>query len=177
MEPPVEPWPYGPCCGPSLQIMAHLGYLDDAIKKAASLADLGEDASPSVTIFRAPYGVGLLNLVGGQHAAFRMPTADELANGVNANCEVMIEGYTYSGPCKFDSPGGASFGVARADGYPMSSQFEEIYVEADTRTDGFGRFRDGDGNWQDMGILTRANTRDACWTGDLTKVCAYGKKF
>jgi len=108
---------------------------------------------------------------------YRMPTADELANGVNANCEVMIGGYTYSGPCKFDSPGGASFGVARADGYPMSSQFEEIYVEADTRTDGFGRFRDGDGNWQDMGILTRANTRDACWTGDLTKVCAYGKKF
>jgi len=59
-------------------LVDQLGYLDDAIKKAASLADLGEDASPSVTIFRAPYGVGLLNLVGGQHAAFRMPTADEI---------------------------------------------------------------------------------------------------
>ncbi len=108
---------------------------------------------------------------------YRMPSADELANGVNANCDVTLEGYSYSGPCKFDAKGGASFGVSRADGYPMNEQFEEIYLEADTRTDAYGRFRDADGNWQDIGIMTRVNTKDACWTGDMAKVCAYGKKF
>ncbi|MEL7691116.1 hypothetical protein [Citromicrobium bathyomarinum] len=108
---------------------------------------------------------------------YRMPTADELANGVNANCDVTLEGYSYSGPCKFNAKGGASFGISRADGYPMNQQFEEIYLEADTRTAAYGRFRDSDGNWQDIGIMTRPNTKDACWTGDMTKVCAYGKKF
>ena len=108
---------------------------------------------------------------------YRMPTADELANGVNANCDIMIEGFGYSGPCKFDATGGGSFGVSRADGYPMSAQMEEIYLEADTRTDGYARLRDTDGEWLDIGIMTRPSTKDACWTGDGTKICAYGKKF
>ena len=108
---------------------------------------------------------------------YRMPTADELANGVNANCDVAIEGYSYSGPCLFDNYGGASFTVARADGLPLTSQFEEILVEADTRKIAMLSFRDMDGELQTGGQVSRASTKDACWTGDQMKVCAYGKKF
>ena len=108
---------------------------------------------------------------------YRMPTADELANGVNANCDVTIEGYTYSGPCLFDGFGGASFMVSRADGYPMTSQFEEVIVEADTNKIAMMSFRDTDGELQTGGQVSRASTKDACWNGDLLKVCAYAKKF
>ena len=108
---------------------------------------------------------------------YRMPTEDELANNVNANCDVTIEGYTYSGPCLFDSFGGASFMVSRADGYPMTSQFEEVIVEADTNKIAMMSFRDTDGELQTGGQVSRASTKDACWNGDLLKVCAYAKKF
>lgn len=108
---------------------------------------------------------------------YRAPTADELANGVNANCDIAIEAFTYSGPCLFDGFGGASFTVSRADGYPMHAQFEEVIVEADTNKIAMMSIRDAGGNLEGIGQVSRASTRDACWTGDMTKVCAYGKEF
>mgnify|MGYP006418309687 FL=1 len=90
---------------------------------------------------------------------------------------MTIEGYTYRGPCRFDGFGGASFMVSRADGYPMTSQFEEVIVEADTKKIAMMSFRDTDGELQTGGQVSRASTKDACWNGDLLKVCAYAKKF
>ena len=136
---------------------------------AATAKPSAQKASPSEApkAASAPKGNG----------KYRMPTEDELANGVNANCDVTIEGYTYSGPCLFDSFGGASFMVSRADGYPMTSQFEEVIVEADTNKIAMMSFRDTDGELQTGGQVSRASTKDACWNGDLLKVCAYAKKF
>tara|TARA_B100000678_G_scaffold51353_1_gene40978 strand:+ start:649 stop:1230 length:582 start_codon:yes stop_codon:yes gene_type:complete len=108
---------------------------------------------------------------------YRMPTADELANGVNANCDVELEAYTYSGPCLFDSFGGASFMVSRADGYPMNPQFEEVIIEADTSKIAMMTIRNADGDLDVIGQVRRASTKDACWTGDMNKVCAYAKDF
>ncbi|MEL7730619.1 hypothetical protein AAG612_13880 [Citromicrobium bathyomarinum] len=146
--------------------MAASGSPDDA---AATATPPAQNASPGKApkVASAPTGNG----------KYRMPTADELANGVNANCDVTIEGYTYSGPCLFDGFGGASFMVSRADGYPMTSQFEEVIVEADTKKIAMMSFRDTDGELQTGGQVSRASTKDACWNGDLLKVCAYAKKF
>lgn len=108
---------------------------------------------------------------------YRAPTVDELANGVNANCDIAVDGLNeeYIGPCKFDSFGGASFAVSRADGYPMVGDIEMFVVEADTRT--VARLTARGADVVDLGIAERPNTRDACWTAPGAKVCAYAAKF
>ena len=65
-----------------------IGYLDDAIAKAAALAGLPTNVRPQITIFRAPYGAGLLGLVGGRHG--QMPTPDDLRSWLWALTEPRL---------------------------------------------------------------------------------------
>jgi hypothetical protein len=108
---------------------------------------------------------------------YRRPTVDEIAGGANANCDIAVDGLNeeYSGPCKFDSFGGASFSVERADGYPMVTGIEMFVLEADTRT--VARMTARGDDVLDMGIAERPNTSDACWTAPGARVCAYAAKF
>lgn len=110
---------------------------------------------------------------------FRMPNEDELANGVNANCDIAIDGTangSFEGPCKFNAEGGASFWVEHAQGYPIIDEMESIYIEADTPliARAIGKLPDGT---VDLGIVKRKSTKDACWQNATARICAWAAKF
>lgn len=69
-------------------LVDEIGYIDDAIAKAAALAGLPANVRPRITIFRAPYGVGLLGLIGGRHG--QMPTPDDLRSWLWALTEPRL---------------------------------------------------------------------------------------
>ncbi len=138
---------------------------DGATETAESAED--EEAAAATSAAKPADGNG----------AYRMPTVDERANGVNANCDVIIAGESYKGPCKFDAMGGASFMVERADGYPMTENYEMAVIEADTRLVGNLSVRDTKGELISVGPIERQTTKDACWSNQDAEICAYGKKF
>lgn len=130
-----------------------------ASTQPAPAASAAEQAAPEAASGAAP--------------KFAAWTVDEKAGGANANCVITIPEGRYSGVCKFNAEGGASFSVEHPNGYPLIGNVESFYVAADTRTVARFEGMDPEQGLQDYGVVNRDSAKDACWSNARAKICPY----
>jgi len=170
----------------ALALAACGGEGDAPENMATSVADAGEySAADNSAAAAAPAAATAPEPAASQSAPaaaeaagpgkFEAWTVDEVAGGANANCVIRIPAGKYRGVCKFTAEGGASFSVEHPNGYPLIGDVESFYLAADTRTDARLHGMDPVEGMQDYGIVTRPNTREACWGNATARICPYAK--